>query len=236
MPTFGDPKKITAFILAGGRGTRLQSVVSGRQKVAAIVEGRPFVTILLDQLIENGIRHAILCAGYLGNELKELLGESYGALCLTYSIEKEPLGTAGALRLAATHLTTDPVLVLNGDSFCYFDLGKLMAFHSAKAAEASILLTPMVDTSRYGRVLLDGDDRVVRFEEKGVHEGEGLINAGVYLLSAALIRSIPYDRAVSLEREIFPALTALFGLRVLGPFLDIGTPEDYARATRFFSH
>lgn len=232
----GDPQKITAFILAGGKGTRLRSLVSGRQKVAAVVKGRPFVTFLLDQLIVNGIRHAVLCAGYLGNELKELLRESYGALCLTYSIEKEPLGTAGALRHAATHLTSDSVLVLNGDSYCDFNLGKLMAFHSAKAAEASILLTPMEDTSRYGRVLLDGEDRVVRFEEKGAHGGEGLINAGVYLLSAALIRSIPRDRAVSLEREIFPGLTALFGLRVPGPFLDIGTPEDYARAAIFFSH
>ena len=226
---------IQAFVLAGGLGTRLRSVVPGRQKVAADVDGRPFLTYLLDQLIRCGVRDVILCTGYRGDELRELLGDAYGPLRLVHSIEREPLGTAGALGLAAPLINSDPVLVLNGDSYCHFDLGELMAFHSAKAADASILLTPMADTSRYGRVLLDGTDRVVRFEEKGVSRGEGWINAGVYLLNARLIRAVPAGRAVSLEREIFPNLTALFGLKVPGPFLDIGTPEDYARAAAFLS-
>ncbi|OPY89950.1 MAG: D-glycero-alpha-D-manno-heptose 1-phosphate guanylyltransferase [Syntrophus sp. PtaU1.Bin208] len=226
---------INAFVLAGGFGTRLRSVVPDRQKVGVEIGGRPFLTYLFDQLIESDIRKVIIGAGYRGNELRELVGDAYGPLRLVYSIEQEPLGTAGALRLAAPLIHSDPVLVLNGDSYCRFELEDFMAFHSAKAADASILLTPMEDTSRYGRVLLDGTDRVVRFEEKGFHKGEGWINAGVYLLGASLIRSIPVGRAVSLEREIFPSLTALFGLRVPGPFLDIGTPEDYARAAAFFS-
>lgn len=230
-----NTKAISAMILAGGFGTRLRSVVPGRQKVAADVDGRPFLTYLFDQLVRCGVRDVILCTGYRGNELKELFGDAYGPLRLVHSIEQEPLGTGGALGLAAPLITSDPVLVLNGDSYCGFDLGEFMAFHAAKEADASILLTPMADTSRYGRVLLDGTDRVVRFEEKGSHRGEGWINAGVYLLRADLIRAIPAGRAVSLEREIFPNLTALFGLRVPGPFLDIGTPEDYARAAGFLS-
>lgn len=226
---------ISTMILAGGFGTRLRSVVPDRQKVGAEIGGRPFLTYLFDQLIENGIREAILCAGYRGNELRQLLGDAYGPLRLIYSIEREPLGTAGALRLAALHINSDPILALNGDSFCRFELGEFLGFHTAKTARASLLLTPMADTSRYGRVFLDGESRVVRFEEKGAHRGEGWINAGVYLLDASLIRAIPADRPVSLEREIFPALSALFGHRVPGPFLDIGTPEDYARAALFFS-
>ncbi len=222
-----------ALVLAGGFGTRLRSVVPGRQKVAAEVQGRPFLTYLFDQLIRCGVHEVILCTGYRGNELQELIGSHYGPLRLVYSIEQEPLGTAGALGLAAPLIHSDPVLVLNGDSYCRFELGKFLSFHSAKAADASILLTPMADTSRYGRVLLDGMDRVVQFEEKGVHPGEGWINAGVYLLNARLIRALPAGRAVSLEKEIFPRLDALFGLRVPGPFLDIGTPEDYARAAAF---
>lgn len=226
---------INAFVLAGGFGTRLRSVVPDRQKVGVEIGGRPFLTYLFDQLIESGIRKVILCAGYRGNELRELVGDAYGPLRLVYSIEREPLGTAGALGLAAPQMNSNPILVLNGDSYCRFGLGEFLAFHAAKAAEASLLLTPMADTTRYGRVFLDGEDRVVRFEEKGAHRGEGWINAGVYLLGASLIRSIPVGRPVSLEREIFPSLTALFGLRVPGPFLDIGTPEDYARAAAFFS-
>jgi D-glycero-alpha-D-manno-heptose 1-phosphate guanylyltransferase len=224
-----------AFILAGGFGTRLRSVVPDRQKVAAEIQDRPFLTFLFDQLVESGIREVVLCAGYRGEQLRELFGDQYGTLRLIYSIEREPLGTAGALRLAAPLMCSDPVLVMNGDSYCRFAFDEFLAFHVMKKAAASLLLTPVPDTSRYGRVHLDGEGRVVRFEEKGLHRSEGMINAGVYLLSAPLIESIPVGRSVSLEREMFPALPSLFGHVTPGPFLDIGTPEDYARAAAFFS-
>lgn len=230
-----DSKRLQAFILAGGLGTRLRSVVSNRQKVAAEVRGRPFLAFLFDQLIENGIRSVILCTGYHGNDLRERFGNSYDRLQLTYSIEKEPLGTAGALKLAEPLINAGTALVMNGDSYCRVDLADFLEFHSRNGAAASILLTRVADTSRYGRVFLDQGGRITHFEEKGAHRGDGIINAGIYLLSREVIHSIPDDRPVSLEREIFPAMSGLFGYEVPGPFIDIGTPEDYARAEAFFA-
>lgn len=230
-----DPNVIQAFILAGGLGTRLRSVVSDRQKVVAEVQGRPFITILFDQLIRHGIRDVVLCAGFRGSDLQKHFGNYYNDLRLTYSIEKEPLGTAGALKLAERFMNAETILVMNGDSYCRVDFGAFLEFHLRKEAVASILLTRVTDTSRFGRVFLDRKSRITHFEEKGAHRGEGIVNVGIYLLSRDVIQRLPDSCPASLEREVFPIMTGIFGYEVPGPFIDIGTPEDYARAGVFFA-
>ncbi|MBN1127845.1 MAG: nucleotidyltransferase family protein [Chitinispirillaceae bacterium] len=227
---------ITAVILVGGQGTRLRSVVADRPKVLADVGGRPFVTRLFDQMQGAGINRVVLCTGYRGEQVRETLGSVHGTLCIDYSPEDRPLGTAGAVRNALSRIPSDHALVVNGDSFCAVDLPALVGWHAAKDATASIVLTTVSDTARYGRVDTDANGAIVRFHEKGP-AGPGLMNAGMYLMATSRIGSIPADRALSLEKDIFPQWIAggLHGYAGGGRFIDIGIPEDYARAERFFT-
>lgn len=231
---------ITAAILAGGLGTRLRPAVADRPKALAIVDGKPFVSNLLEQISRAGINELVLCTGYLGEQVQAALGNTYGPLNLAYSQETELMGTAGALRLALPLLKTDPVLVLNADSYCEADLQAFYHQHQAVKANASLLLVYLLDTRRYGRVEIDEDGRVVRFEEKG-QSTSGWINAGIYLLSRVFLQAIPTGRVVSLEKEVFPAWLGrgLYGFSSCladsrERFLDIGIPEDYAAAEQFF--
>lgn len=228
--------ELTAAILVGGFGTRLRPVVADRPKVLAEVQGRPFLAYLLDQIADVGLRSAVLCTGYMGDRVQAVFGETYSGLHLAYSREMSPLGTAGALRLALPLLASDPVLIMNGDSFCDTDLQAFWTWHGARGAEATLLLHETVDTRRYGRVQVNAAGRVLSFEEKSDSSGAGWMNAGIYVLSRRLLLTIPVGRAVSLEREMFPAWIeqGLGGYRSTGRFVDIGTPEAYATTEQFF--
>lgn len=227
---------ITAIILAGGLGTRLRDVVSDRPKVLAKVNERPFLQYLFDQLTESGIRQTVVCTGYLGGQIEETFGPSYRELRLAYSLEPQPLGTAGALRHALPLLDTEELLVLNGDSFCDFDYRGFRAFHREKGGLISLCLVEVPDVGRYGAVRLEPGGRVTEFVEKGALGGAGAINAGIYLLRRSVVEAIPAGRAVSLEKEVIPQLIGkgLFGFRTQGRFIDIGVPEDYRAAQEFF--
>lgn len=230
-------ERLTAMLLAGGSGTRLQSVVSDRPKVLAEVNGRPFLAYLLDQLADAGIRHVVLCTGYRAEQVRETFGERYRELRLSYSHEESPLGTAGAIRQALPFIESETTLVMNGDSYCDANLPAYRAWHREKQSEASLYLVRVPDTTRYGRVEVDADGRILEFREKGSDAREGWINAGIYLLSRRFLECIPKGNAVSIERETFPAWVpqGLFGFQGDGRFLDIGTPETYAIAERFLA-
>ena len=212
----GDLTQVEAMILAGGLGTRLRSVVSDRPKVLAEVLGRPFLAYLLDQLVASGIKRVILCIGYLGEQIKETFGTSYrtdqGTMQISYSLETQPLGTGGALLLALPLVRSTRVLVMNGDSFCGAELEKFHQFHHQKSAPASIVLTQVPDTARYGCVELAADHRVEKFTEKGQNQGIGWVNGGIYLIESALLNSLNSDhlsiaeqnRPLSLEADLFP--------------------------------
>lgn len=226
-----------AVILAGGLGTRLRSVVSDRPKVMAMVAGRPFLTHLLDQLAESGIRKAVLCTGYMAGIIQEELGDNYCGMELLYSVEDTPLGTGGALRNAAGMLSGDMLLVLNGDSYCHCNIADFIARQAASGAYAGMALARVEDVARFGAVLTDNASLVKNFVEKGGQTGPGWINAGIYLLPMDLLQEISPDRQVSLERELFPAIMAkgLYGYHYTGSFIDIGVPEEYQRSQTFFS-
>ena len=229
-------RSVTAIILAGGLGTRLRSIIADRPKPLAEIRGRPFLAYLLDQLIASGVNLVVLSTGYFGEQVRAAFGDSYGSLRLLYSQEASPLGTAGALRLALSLFDSDPVLVMNGDSFFEADLTTFWEWHCARTADATLLLAEASDTKRYGRVHVDDAGLVLGFEEKNHNGGAGWINAGVYLLTRRLVETIPANRAVSLEREMFPSWIGrgLYGYRSKGRFLDIGTPESLAVARDFF--
>ena len=230
-------ENVSAAILAGGLGTRLHSVIADRPKVLANVRGRPFLAYLLDQLDSFGFNDVVVCTGYMGDQVQAAFGESWGRLRLSYSRESVPLGTAGALRCALPMFKSDSVLVMNGDSFCEADLESMWSWHSKGGMDASILLARVPNTRRYGRVRVDANGLVLKFDEKSTEGGEGWINGGVYLLSRRLLLTIPTAGPVSLEREMFPVWLerGLSGYRGEGRFLDIGTPESYGAAQEFFA-
>ena len=227
---------ISALVLAGGLGTRLRSVVGDRPKVLAPVAGRRFLAYLLHQLADAGFEDVVLCTGYMGDQVRDAFGKRFRKLNLLYSQEEQPLGTAGALRHALSLIPSETVAVLNGDSYCQADLAEFLSWHHDKRADASILLTEMPDTARFGAVETDSGDRIHRFGEKNT-AGPGWINAGIYAISKRLLAGIPDGVAVSIERECFPQWmgNGLYGCRGGGRFLDIGTPESFAEAQRFFS-
>ncbi|MEK9148068.1 MAG: sugar phosphate nucleotidyltransferase, partial [Patescibacteria group bacterium] len=113
---------ITAAILAGGLGTRLRSVLADKPKVLAEIYGRPFLSYLLDQLNDAGVRRVVLLIGYRGDEIRNVFGDYYKNLKIRYSEESSPLGTGGAVRLALPILDSDPAFIMNGDSFCDADI------------------------------------------------------------------------------------------------------------------
>jgi len=229
---------ITAVILAGGLGTRLRSEISDRPKALASVAGQPFLEHIFEQLVSFGIEKVVVCTGYMADQIETLYGNKHESLLLSYSREQVLLGTGGAIRFALPHITTPLALVLNGDSFCEFDLSALTQFHLEHDARASIVLTHVDDCSRFGSVALDADGQVSSFIEKSAAGGAGCINAGVYLLERQLIAHIAPGRILSLEKDIFPTWInqRFFGFRTNPSlFIDIGTPQSFRSAQSLFT-
>lgn len=223
---------LNAVVLCGGLGTRLRSSIGDLPKPLASVDGHPFLHYVLSFLGSQGVRTVVLATGYRADAIADYCGD--GArwnLDLLYAREETPLGTAGALRNAEPLLRSDPVLVLNADSMLWVDVASLVESHRSRHAQATIVVSSVPDRTRFGGVEADGTGAILTFGEKSV-VGPGLVNAGVYLLSRECILTIPVDRVVSLEREVFPHFIGrgLFAHAVSGPFIDIGTPEAYSSA------
>ena len=228
---------IDVAVLAGGLGTRLRSVLGETPKILAPVAGRPFIDHLLAWLASFGARRVVFCLGFRAAAVTEhIAAHPFPGLEVVTSLETEPLGTAGALRLALPHLHSDPVLVMNGDTFVDADLGAFAAAHRARAAAASILCATVPSTARYGRLDIDGAGRIRGFREKDPADNRpGPINAGLYLFSRAWLSGFARTTGASLERDVFGAAApgtfdaiAADGLT----FIDIGTPESFAEADR----
>lgn len=223
------------IILSGGKGTRLASVISDVPKPMAPVHGRPFLDYLIAHVRKSGVVSRLTFAtGYLGDKIKA----HYASLPARFCQEEMPLGTGGAVTNVLRFMdVSDPFLVMNGDSFVDADLGELHRRHATNNRPALIALFNIPDSGRFGTVELDGE-KVVSFKEKTGKAVPGLINSGIYLLShSALAPWRDQQRAVSIETEIFPALTAsgsLYGLVTGERFIDIGLPETYASAASFF--
>ncbi|MGH0034632.1 MAG: nucleotidyltransferase family protein [Myxococcota bacterium] len=225
-----------AVVLAGGLGTRLQSVVSAAPKPMAPVAGRPFLEILLESLASGGVRRVVLSVGHLGHVISDHFGDRFAGLELDYAVEPSPLGTGGGLRRALSRVQAAWAIVANGDTWVEMDLRDLwrrhhLALEADPGLRMSMTLHPVDDARRYGRVAVE-DGRVVRFEAAGA-AGPGWINAGTYLVASDLLADPALPDRFSFEAGFLePRLPALRPLayRVRGRFIDIGVPEDYARA------
>ncbi|HXF67609.1 MAG TPA: nucleotidyltransferase family protein [Burkholderiales bacterium] len=230
-----------AIVLAGGLGTRLRSAVPELPKPMAPVAGRPFLEYLLDYWIGQGVTRFILSVGYRQQALREHFGGAYRAAGIAYAGEEQPLGTGGGLRLACGLLAgPGPFLVLNGDTYFEVPLEQLVRFHRAHRAEATLALFRSPQHGRYGAVRLGEQGEILCLESAGGKAG-GLANGGVYLMERGLPEGGPWHpgSALSLEDDILPHALAggrrICGMVCAGRFLDIGLPEDYARAARMLA-
>jgi D-glycero-alpha-D-manno-heptose 1-phosphate guanylyltransferase len=226
----------SAIILAGGLGTRLRSVVPDLPKPMAPVDGRPFLEYQMDYWIGQGVRHFVLSVGYMHELIERHFGVSYHGAAVDYAVEATPLGTGGALLLAMDKIRTpSPWLVLNGDTFFDVSLAELRRFHEVKRAEMTLCLFPMEKNTRYTEVEVDDERRITKLKSTG-DGARMLINGGVYLLEKTALSGLPYrigDKA-SFEGDIversLQAGKRLYGYSSGGKFIDIGVPDDYARA------
>src|SRR5262249_44278375 len=227
-----------AVILAGGQGTRLRPLTLTRAKPVVPLLGQPFLAWQLALLRQHGVTDVILACSYRVDDVRQALGDGEAlGVRLRYVIETEPLGTGGGVRNAAD-LTRGTVFVLNGDVLTDADLSAMRRFHVARRARTTIFLRAVPDPHAYGLVECDGDGRLTRFREKPTADESittNTINAGIYLIDAALLARIPSGRPVSIEREFFPALIAdgipAYGWTAPGAYWrDIGSPSAYRAA------
>ncbi|HEY8315081.1 MAG TPA: NDP-sugar synthase [Candidatus Baltobacteraceae bacterium] len=229
---------VQAIVLVGGEGTRLRPLTYGTPKPMVPIMNVPFLARTLERLYEVGIRDVILPAGYLPEAITEYFGDgSRLDMKITYVIEAEPLGTAGALKNVEEHIT-GPFFVLNGDVLTSLDLKAMMRYHAEKGGLGALHLIKVEDPSAFGCVVHDEGGRISAFVEKPPKGSEPTdeINAGTYLFDRRVLDMIPAGRNVSIERETFPKILAenqaLYAYTTADYWIDLGKPEAYLTAHR----
>ena len=227
-----------AIVLVGGEGTRLRPLTATVPKPALTLVDRPFLAYMIEWLAGHGVTEVVLACGFLPDVLREALEgeEERAGVSISFVVEPERRGTAGAIRFAADALGDrlgDSFLALNGDVLTDLDLTALIAAHRERGARATLGLHPVADSSAYGLVHSDSDGAVLEFLEKTGEAVPGEINAGMYVLERSVLDLIPPGEEVSIERDVFPRLVGdgLHGLRLDGYWMDIGTPERYLQGT-----
>jgi NDP-sugar pyrophosphorylase family protein len=226
-------ENIPAVLLVGGKGTRLQAVLSSKPKPLALVGSVPFLELLVMQLRSQGVRRMIMSTGHLADQIEEAFGNGRRWNAdIRYSKEPEPLGTAGAVKFAERYLEQNSdFFVVNGDSFVELGFAEFLRFHRQHGGPASMAVRRVPNAARYGTVHMGGFNRISGFSEKTGSTLPGIINAGIYLFQRAVLEQIPKGPS-SFEKDLFPKLLAqgIYASEQDGMFIDIGTPEDYARA------
>jgi mannose-1-phosphate guanylyltransferase len=224
---------VQALILAGGEGTRLRPLTYTVPKPVLPLAGRPHVAYVIDWLVRHGVDDVVVSCGHLAEGMRRAVAELEPGVKIRYAGEPDARGTAGAIRFAEDMLG-DRFLVLNGDVLCDLDLTALIEQHRRTGARATIALYPVADPTGYGLIHRHDNGEITEFLEKPSPEqiDTDEINAGAYLLERSVLDYIPPDRAVSIEREVFPELIGdgLYGIRLEGYWIDIGTPDRYLEA------
>ncbi len=223
-----------ALILAGGFGTRLKSVVADVPKPLAPINGRPFLELLIARLVSQGVTSVTLSVHHMKEAMQQFVAEQSFNIPVDVVVEEKPLGTGGAMVFCLSKIkdkSDKPVLVLNGDSFVKVDCRRLYAHHLAKETKLTLTLRKVPDTSRYGKVITR-NNIVTKFLTLG-DAGPGFINAGVYVMSPDLFAPYGMPEAFSFERDFLPQHVKRIKPHTFiadDYFIDIGVPEDYARA------
>jgi len=229
---------VKAIILVGGEGTRLHPLTHSTVKAMVPILNKPFIEYVIRHLSNHNIDGVTLALGYKPDCITDYFGDAsqLGAK-LTYSVETVPLGTAGAVKNAEQYID-GTFYVMNGDIFTDFDLSAMLDFHKRMGAKVTIALTPVDDPTRFGVVEIDNQKRVARFVEKPSWDQvtSNLINAGIYILDAEILKRIPQGRRFMFEHDVFPELLAdgepVFGYASDTYWIDTGTPEKYLQLSR----
>ncbi len=231
----------TACILVGGLGTRLRALYADRPKALVPVNSRPFIAYMITDLIDQGVTHLHLAAGYRAGQLRDWAASTiFPGARITVSVEPEPLGTGGGLRFALPFCDdADPLLVLNGDSLLpRARLEELVAakgvFPGCRGVLAAVEMTERGD---YGTLDIDPQNRITAFREKATNDS-GWVNGGIYYLDRDLIATLPEGQPSSIEKDVFPRLAAngvLGAYKVAGPLLDMGTPAGLQRTENYLA-
>src|SRR5579884_3694552 len=219
------PASVPVAILVGGMGTRLREVLGGTvPKPLAPIAGKPFLNLLLHQLITQGFQHVVMCSGFGADQIQGEFGDGHShGIRIDYSPDPTPLGTAGGLKLACRYVSYAPeFLVMNGDSFLDLDLYSLLDAHRSFPRIATLAVAQVHDASRYGTVQIQ-NGRLVGFLEKTGRSAPGIINAGVYVFDRSIFDYIPAGWA-NLEQDVFPRIMdkGVFAVEQPGTFIDIG--------------
>ena len=219
---------LEAIVLAGGLGTRLKSVVSNVPKPMAPIGNKPFLEYILKYLKKNGITRAILSVGYKSEIIEEYFGNNFEGIDLVYSVEKEPLGTGGAIKKAMSKVKSNQVYIINGDTFFDVNLKSLILEDNSKII---LSLKHMKNFDRYGCVESDENNLVTAFTEKGYRE-YGNINGGIYLAFKNIFDNYELEEKFSFEEFMQTNFESLkISVKVFeNYFIDIGIPEDYEKA------
>ncbi|MGH2647958.1 MAG: nucleotidyltransferase family protein [Ginsengibacter sp.] len=225
-----------AIILAGGLGTRLKNVVPNLPKCMAPVAGKPFLYYLISFLQTNGIKKFIFSVGYMHEIIEDYLKNNFSKLNYKISLENEPLGTGGAIKLACEKASEKNILICNGDTLFKIHVTALSSFHIECDADCTLCLKPMTNFDRYGVVELDKNGSVKSFKEKQFYKS-GLINGGVYALNISNFLKENLPQKFSFENDYLEKQVGkkkLYGIVQDEYFIDIGIPEDYKRAEKEF--
>jgi len=226
-----------AILLVGGQGTRLRPLTINTPKPMLPVAGVPFTVHQILRARDSGITRIVLATSYRAEVFASFIADADLGIDVVIATEEVPLGTGGAIRFASSFLQggpEDPVVIFNGDVLTGLDIDALISTHQESAADVTLYLTRVADPRAYGLVPTSSDGRVLQFLEKPQTPEEIVtdqINAGCYVFTRSVIESIPQGRAVSVEREIFPALLAsdrlVMGVVDPGYWLDLGQPMDF---------
>lgn len=216
-------------ILAGGYGTRLRSVSDDLPKSMVPLDKQPFLAGLIKKLVPKGTK-ITLAVSYKRECILSYFGNRFHDCEISYSVEKKPLGTGGAIKQALLQCTEGNIVVLNGDSLLDFRIKNLLAKHEETKADISIALTKMVKPYRYGTVKME-NNRIISFNEKK-DIPEGIINCGIYCLNRNVLKN--EDEFFSFEKYLEKNLKKNITLGHIynGYFIDIGIPEDYSKAIK----
>lgn len=231
---------LEAIVLVGGQGTRLRPLTLSTPKPLLPVGGAPLIAHQLARIGAAGVRHVVLATSYRAEMFDDYVraGAAYGVE-LDCVAEEQPLGTGGGIRGASDRLRSapgEPVLVMNGDILSGHDLAGQVALHRSTGADVTLQLTEVSDPRAYGCVPSDATGRVAAFHEKSPDPVTNRVNAGCYVFTREVLSRIPPGRAVSIERETFPAMLSEGGVLMAyadgAYWLDLGTPEAYIRGSR----
>lgn len=230
--------KKECIILAGGVGTRLQSVVNDVPKCMAQVSGFPFLQHIFDYLEREQFDHVILSLGYKADIVTTWLNEQNRPFQISYVIENEALGTGGAIKFAFTKVKEAQAFVFNGDTFFDINTDQMATLSRESKADIAIALKPMQNFDRYGSVEYDRNGRIVQFNEKKQVES-GLINGGIYIINKAIFVMKNLPSKFSFEKDILEKELnnlSIFGYPFDNYFIDIGIPSDFEKANIDFNN